>query len=260
MSESRSAINDAADDAEDGFLSRWSRLKSQPELNSEPDTDLETGVRADLGLEETHNLEQTSSHPTASDAGLQAFDLAAEQPVAEPEPLTDADMPDIETLDEQSDFSGFFSEKVSEQLRSKALKKLFHLPEFNIRDGLNEYDEDYSKFIPLGDTVTYQMKQFIERQKQQFKDALEDDDSGSPDTAATIGSGEEKTGVDEGDPSAQACTATPSSPASADPDLNTDSDQSSDQSSDKRSDKCSKSLDQLHESGDPDEDDLSACE
>ncbi|MEH6469777.1 MAG: DUF3306 domain-containing protein [Halopseudomonas sp.] len=139
--------------AEDGFLNRWSRLKSQPQsAESQP-----------VALNEV------------DDTSVELLDGAAEA-VVEAEPLTDADMPDIDTLDEKSDFSGFFSEKVSEQLRRKALNKLFHLPEFNIRDGLNEYDEDYSTFVPLGDTVTYHMKQFIERQKQQFDEALQDED------------------------------------------------------------------------------------
>lgn len=177
--------------AEDGFLSRWSRLKSQPAADPKPtavtapmDSELDTTATTGRNLEQSRQLEPASSLPTAA-ADLPASESADSQPLADPEPLTDADMPDIETLDERSDFSGFLSESVSEHLRRKALKKLFHLPEFNIRDGLNEYDEDYSKFIPLGDTVTYQMKQFIERQKQDFKDALNDEEPVDPATDST---------------------------------------------------------------------------
>lgn len=155
----------------DGFLSRWSRLKTTPEIET-----LDLPPLAELPEDAAVSTE------VALDTQVESELDAANRVAAEPLALTDADMPDIETLGEESDFSGFLSEKVSEQLRRKALQKLFHLPEFNLRDGLNEYDEDYSTFVPLGDTITYQMKQFIERQKQEFKDALEDD----PDMAGAV--------------------------------------------------------------------------
>jgi hypothetical protein len=62
--------------------------------------------------------------------------------VAEPDaqPLTDADMPPLESLTAESDFTQFLAEGVSDALRRAALRKLFHLPEFNILDGMNEYD------------------------------------------------------------------------------------------------------------------------
>ena len=63
--------------------------------------------------------------------------------------------------------SCFFNAGVSETLRQAALKKLLRLPAFNIRDGLNDYDEDYTVFEPLGDTVTSDMKFHAERKRLQ---------------------------------------------------------------------------------------------
>ncbi|WP_165840068.1 DUF3306 domain-containing protein [Motiliproteus coralliicola] len=159
------------DSTDEGFLGRWSRLKQQPQSQTqvEPEqstTELASSNVADVA--EVDNDEQA---------------IGVEQP-----PLTDADMPSLESLDESSDFSGFLSEGVSEKLRRQALRKLFHLPEFNIRDGLNEYDEDYSTFIPLGDTVTYQMKQWAEKQKQDFEAALVDGDSEASTAPSTMAS------------------------------------------------------------------------
>ncbi len=148
--------------AQSGFLGRWSRLKAESESPAVPVVDDSGSVAQVADAAATEVVEAVSAAPDGSS-------------IAEPRALTDADMPDVDSLDEGSDFSGFLSEKISEQLRRKALNKLFHLPEFNIRDGLNEYDEDYSSFVPLGDTLTYQMKQFIERQAQQLKDALNDE-------------------------------------------------------------------------------------
>lgn len=88
-------------------------------------------------------------------------------------PLTDADMPDIESLTEASDFSLFMSSGVSDELRNLALRKLFRAPVFNIRDGLDEYDEDYTSFEKLGDIITCDMKHQIEVQQQKLREALE---------------------------------------------------------------------------------------
>ncbi len=116
-------------------------------------------------------------------------------------PLTDADMPDLASLNAGADFSGFLSEGVSEALRRKALKKLFSLPDFQINDGLNDYDEDYSRYVPLGDTVTYQMKQWLERQKTALNDALQEEGAeegaDTPDVGAEALHGASENGVSE---------------------------------------------------------------
>ena len=75
-----------------------------------------------------------------------------------PPALTDADMPPIESLDEHSDYSGFFSPQVSEALRKLALRKLFRSSVFNVCDGLDDYDEDFRSFQALGDIVTSDMR------------------------------------------------------------------------------------------------------
>jgi hypothetical protein len=130
-------------------LSRWSRRKQEAQVREAGD--------------ETPVLDDSASLASpVSDEIAQA-----------PEPLTDADMPDIDALDENSDFSGFMSPGVSDELRNIALRKLFHAPEFNIRDGLDEYDEDYTSFEKLGDIVTCDMKHQIEMQEQKLREALE---------------------------------------------------------------------------------------
>ncbi|CAB5501945.1 hypothetical protein [uncultured Gammaproteobacteria bacterium] len=86
--------------------------------------------------------------------------------------LTDADMPDISTLNEESDYSMFMSSKVSEILKKKALRKLFLSPSINILDGLNDYDENYTTFELLGDIIPHELKQQIEREKKKAKEEI----------------------------------------------------------------------------------------
>jgi hypothetical protein len=94
---------------------------------------------------------------------VQADKQKAKAPAAEDsstagESLTDADMPALAALDEDSDYSVFFSPKVSEELRRLALRKLFHSPKFNVTDGLDDYNENYTHFASLGDRLTQDMR------------------------------------------------------------------------------------------------------
>ena len=128
-----------------GFLRRWSERKVQ--------------ARAQEKL------------PAASEvpANERASPTPADAPVP---PLTDADMPPIDTLNEDSDYKGFLSPQVSEGLRRLALRKLFHLPKFNIRDGLDDYDEDFRTFQPLGNIVTAHERHQRELKQQEEQERL----------------------------------------------------------------------------------------
>jgi len=88
--------------------------------------------------------------------------------------LTDADMPAIDSLTEDSDYSGFLSPEVSEELRKQALRRLFLGSGFNVCDGLDDYDEDYTSFAKLGDIVTADMRHQIEMEAKRSL-ALDDD-------------------------------------------------------------------------------------
>ncbi len=87
--------------------------------------------------------------------------------------LTDDDMPPLESLGADSDYSGFLSRGVSEALRRKALSKLFRGAHFNVTDGLDDYAEDFTNFAPLGDIVTADMRYRMERAARRL---LGDDD------------------------------------------------------------------------------------
>ena len=77
-------------------------------------------------------------------------------------------MPPITTLSATSDLTGFFNRGVSATLRRAALRHVFQLPSYNVRDGLNDYDDDFTYFEPLGDTVTSDMK-FHARRKEKAR-------------------------------------------------------------------------------------------
>ena len=69
------------------------------------------------------------------------------------------DLPDIDTLNKDSDFSLFMREGTPEHLKKIALRKLFNSdPAFSILDGLNDYDEDYSMIGMVTEAVSTRYK------------------------------------------------------------------------------------------------------
>ena len=103
--------------------------------------------------------------------------------------LTDEDMPAIESLHEESDFSAFMSSGVSDELRNMALRKLFTASSFNLRDGLDEYDEDYTSFEKLGDIITSDMKHQIEMEaKKKLQEETDNLPESVPDQPSTADS------------------------------------------------------------------------
>lgn len=98
-------------ETDDGFLTRWSRRKREDQPRE--------------------------------DAEDQASDHSASQ--AENEREIVESLPDIETMDDSSDFSVFLQEGVPEALKRRALRKLWRLnPVLANLDGLNDYDEDFT--------------------------------------------------------------------------------------------------------------------
>ncbi len=93
-------------------------------------------------------------------------------------------MPVLESLDETSDYSMFLSTGVSDALRKRALRKLFGFSMFNVRDGLDDYDDDYRTFEALGDVVTSDMKLQAERRAQQA--LLDGGDTGTAAASAPV--------------------------------------------------------------------------
>jgi hypothetical protein len=71
---------------------------------------------------------------------------------AQPAP---AELPPVESLTPESDFTAFFQPqgKVEEALKRAALKQLLRDPRFNVMDGLDIYVGDYTKSDPIPDDV-----------------------------------------------------------------------------------------------------------
>jgi hypothetical protein len=126
---------------DEAFLARWSRRKRTE--------------RADGQASTACAPEAVQGQPGSTGDGRQG---------TPPRDLTDDDMPPLDSLDENSDYAAFMSPGISETLRRQALRKLFHLPGAHVPDGLDDYDEDFSRFAGLGNVVTHEMKRMLQRE------------------------------------------------------------------------------------------------
>lgn len=120
---------DDTKDREEGALSRWSRLKR------------ETG--AVPAAPEADGEQATAGRPPDIEAAENAEEPPAEE---DEETVRIEDLPDVETLTYESDFTAFMRKGVPEELQRLALHKLWRSsPVLANLDGLNDYDLDYNK-------------------------------------------------------------------------------------------------------------------
>lgn len=166
------------------FLGRWSRLKGE-HRQAEP---------------EAPPVEDTEPAP------------AGTQPAPGDDETAALDLPDIETLDKDSDYSVFMKEGVPEQLKKLALRKLWRSdPVFAVLDGLNDYDEDF-RIIPeaiMGeiakggdetpddpDDAVAGAKAKDEEEEKEVAAATDAEEPGEPGEPDAAGEREEETGGD----------------------------------------------------------------
>jgi hypothetical protein len=147
----------AGESGQEPFLRRWSRRKAE--------------VRSGAGVEpDPSSAEVDSAGPTGPEGEAGAVGEAIE-------------LPDLDTLGEDSDYSAFMSPGVDADLRRKALRKLFASPKFNVIDDMDDYCGDFTQFESLGGIVTADMKHQMERLARAAADALNEDGKGT-ETAA----------------------------------------------------------------------------
>ena len=155
-------------DEQEAFLTRWSRRKAL--------------ARKGEALEEPAADTDDATVPPEAEGG-QAVAPPEQRELEEPREEEDsalaeeaAELPPLESLSEDSDYSAFMREGVPADLKQDALRKLFHSPKFNVRDGLDDYDLDFTNPEPLGDIVTAEMRYRIEQELKRLAGLDEDEE------------------------------------------------------------------------------------
>jgi len=174
---------------EQSFVSRWSRRKTEVAEREEAQ------IPGSVGEMESSGELVAHLDPDPEMQGDEPQETGPENV------LTDEDMPPIDSLTEDSDFSMFMSPGVSDTLRKLALRKLFSGASFNIRDGLDDYDDDFRSFAALGDIITCDMKHQMELEEERKRKQEEEDAANAEETEATQDSEpEEIDGIESEEP------------------------------------------------------------
>jgi hypothetical protein len=128
---------------DDGFVSRWSRRKTQ--------------VKQGVPVAPEAPVESPAAVPSASGARAEPAEAAAS--AAEPRQATPAPtLDDVAALTKDSDFKRFVAPDVDPGVKNAAMKKLFASdPHFNLMDGLDVYIDDYNKFEPVPESIMRQL-------------------------------------------------------------------------------------------------------
>ncbi|MEZ8305616.1 DUF3306 domain-containing protein [Vibrio splendidus] len=141
------------------FFSRWSQRKLD-ESTDEP-------------LEVEQTLEATELTSSDSSSEVSPADLSSEMKAAAPQSLesdaletneeihaSDVQDPAPEATEDLSVAQLLVSE-ASESVKKAALRKLFLSEEFNVRDGLDDYDDDYSNLKSLSEGVAETLRDWV---------------------------------------------------------------------------------------------------
>ncbi|MGM0704070.1 MAG: DUF3306 domain-containing protein [Pseudomonadota bacterium] len=156
-------------------LSRWSERKRAVEDDSAGDS----------------FVEAVPSHAAAD------TDETSAEVAASPEPGSlDHTLPDPDTLPAGSDIKAFLSAGVSEGLRRRALRRLFAADRYGVRDGLNDYDDDYRQTLkPMANELAQRVRQWTRRTVDELEDEATSD---GRDVAARTSEPESDAAGDEG--------------------------------------------------------------
>lgn len=154
-------------------LERWSRVKRG--LAVEDEAAVEDETKGERPSAESAALETSPAEHGVKTADADSTPLEAPEPNPQETPPApgslDHTLPDPDTLAADSDFSAFMAPGVSSALRRKALRRLWSTGDYNIRDGLNDYDHDFkAQMKPMAAEMADKVRQW----SRKVEDALEE--------------------------------------------------------------------------------------
>ena len=133
------------DEEDEGPLARWSRLKRRS-------GSARSGRRGAAAPVTVANVDPGFPAASVPEGGVPAVAPGEGTPAGE-----DAakDLPPVDGLDKDSDYTPFLGDGVPEKLARAAMRKLWRSdPIFAFRDGLDDYDDDYTIIETIAKAVT----------------------------------------------------------------------------------------------------------
>lgn len=153
------------------FFSRWSQRK----LDESTDEPLE----AQQTLEETE-LTSSEASIAASSIDVEASESLDREALENESPETNEEVHASDVQDpapeatEDLSVAQLLVSEASESVKKAALRKLFLSEEFNVRDGLDDYDDDYSNLKSLSEGVAETLRDWV-KDKTEEETTLEEE-------------------------------------------------------------------------------------
>ncbi|AXB31405.1 DUF3306 domain-containing protein [Vibrio campbellii] len=136
------------------FFSRWSKRKLE-------ETTAEPSEAKSVDSVESTEPETALAHEELS---TKAQALVAEASVTE----TESQQTSSETNDpEEMSVAQLLVSEASESVKKAALRKMFLSEEFNVRDGLDDYDDDYSNLKSLSEGVADTLRDWVKEKTEE---------------------------------------------------------------------------------------------
>ena len=136
------------------FFSRWSQRKLEGDNATDVETEESVNVATDAQPSEFTSVNDLDpsvhSEQTTTDVSSETLDDSIEN-----------------AEDESPSVAQLLVSEASESVKKAALRKLFLSEEFNVRDGLDDYDDDYSNLKSLTEGVADTLRDWV-------KDTVED--------------------------------------------------------------------------------------
>jgi hypothetical protein len=153
----------ANDETPAGFLSRWSRRK----------TEVRQGVALDdVGISSAEPSKEPVKNLVSDLQELEGNSSASQKPVPS--------MADVQNLTQDSDFTQFMASEVAPEVKNAAMKKLFADPHFNVMDRMDVYIDDYSQPDPIPQAMLRQLA------SAKFLNLFEEDEDAKKEAHAAV--------------------------------------------------------------------------
>lgn len=124
------------------FLKRWSQRKLAASRESEAPS-----AAAAPNVATPPTVAEPAAPASAATSAAAGLDTVAPQ------------LPPVESLSFDSDFTAFLQPEVDESVKRQALRRLFADPRFNVMDGLDVYIDDYGKSAPIPPELVARLNQ-----------------------------------------------------------------------------------------------------
>lgn len=138
----------------EGRFARWSKMKTDKRNKDRAGRGRAAPVDLDEPTPLTDDLPEWQGDQKPSQEVAHLTPDVSEEGGEQAERINPDDLPEVEDLDENSDYSAFMQDDVPEEKQRAALNKLWRVdPGFNFRDGLDDYDEDFTIVEAIAETV-----------------------------------------------------------------------------------------------------------